>query len=98
MKLVINIPKETFKYYVTLANKGEQIGSLERIILDGTPLPKHHGRLISEEDMLSVIVFSKLFDDAKVGEVYVLDNEVDRILIENAIYNGTPIIEGSESK
>ena len=25
------------------------------------------------------------------SEVYVLDNEVDRILIENAIYEGTPL-------
>lgn len=40
MKIIIDIPEKTFKYYVTLANKGEQIGSLERIILDGTPLPK----------------------------------------------------------
>lgn len=28
------------------------------------------------------------------SEVYVLDNEVDRILIENAIYNGTPLPKG----
>lgn len=28
------------------------------------------------------------------SEVYILDNEVDRILIENAIYNGTPLPEG----
>lgn len=27
------------------------------------------------------------------SEVYVLDNEVDRILIENAIYNGIPLPE-----
>jgi hypothetical protein len=27
------------------------------------------------------------------SEVYVLDNEADRILIENAIYNGTPLPE-----
>ena len=27
------------------------------------------------------------------SEVYVLDNEVDRILIENAIYNGEPLPE-----
>ena len=26
-------------------------------------------------------------------EVYVLDNEVDQILVENAIYNGTPLPE-----
>ena len=51
MKIVIDIPEETFKYYVTLANKGEQIGNLERIILDGTPLPKGHGRLIDEREV-----------------------------------------------
>lgn len=28
------------------------------------------------------------------SEVYVLDNEVDRILIENAIYEGTPLPKG----
>ena len=37
MKLIIDIPEKTFEYYVTLANKGEQIGNLERIILDGKP-------------------------------------------------------------
>ena len=51
MQRIINIPEETFKYYVTLANKGEQIGNLERIILDGTPLPKHHGRLIDADEL-----------------------------------------------
>ena len=84
MKIVIDIPEKTFTYYVTLANKGEQIGNLERIILDGTPLPEHFGRLISEEDMLSVIMFSKLFDDAKAGEV------------KEALRNIPTIIEGSE--
>ena len=28
------------------------------------------------------------------SEVYILDNEVDQILIENAIYNGTPLPKG----
>ena len=51
MKMVIDIPEETFKYYVTLANKGEQIGNLERIILDGTPLPEHHGDLIDRDSL-----------------------------------------------
>jgi hypothetical protein len=49
MQRVIDIPEETFKYYVTLANiRGEQISNLERIILDSTPLPEGHGRLIDE--------------------------------------------------
>ena len=51
-------------------------------VRNGTPLPEHHGRLISEEDMLSVIMFSKLFDDAKVGEV------------KKALLNIPTIIEG----
>ena len=56
MKRVIDIPEETFRYYVTLANKGgEQIGNLERIILDSTPLPKHHGRLIDYECVVDAI-------------------------------------------
>jgi len=49
MERIIKISEETFKYYVTLANKGEQIGNLERIILDSTPLPEHYGRLIDAD-------------------------------------------------
>ena len=35
-------------------------------------------------------IYEQIMADSKV---YVLDNEVDRILIENAIYNGTPLPE-----
>ena len=35
-------------------------------------------------------IYKQIMADSKV---YVLDNEVDRILIENAIYNGTPLPE-----
>ena len=55
MKRVIDIPEETFRYYVTLVNKGEQIGNLERIILDGTPLPEHHGRLIDADEAIKTL-------------------------------------------
>lgn len=55
MKRVIDIPEETFRYYVTLANKGEQIGNLERIILDSTPFPEHHGRLIDYKHVVDAI-------------------------------------------
>ena len=50
MKLIIDIPEKTFEYYVTLVNKGEQIGNLERIILDGKPLPKGHGKIIDSNE------------------------------------------------
>ena len=40
---------------------------------------------------ISEHIYEQIMADSKV---YVLDNEVDRILIENAIYNGTPLPEG----
>ena len=54
MEIVIKISEKTFKNYVTLANKGEQIGNLERIILNGTPLPKGHGRLKDIDELYSI--------------------------------------------
>lgn len=35
-------------------------------------------------------IYKQIMADA---HIYVLDNEIDRILIENAIYNGTPLPE-----
>lgn len=70
MKIVIDIPDAQYEYLAKIMIAGEEpLGYFERVIMRGTPLPKYHGRLISEKDMLSVIMFSKLFDDAKVGEV-----------------------------
>ena len=44
MELVIKIPEEA---YLTLKMMGkENIGYYHRFILEGTPLPKGHGRLI----------------------------------------------------
>lgn len=37
---------------------------------------------------ISEHIYKQIMADS---EVYILDNEVDRILIENAIYNGTPL-------
>jgi methyl coenzyme M reductase subunit D len=101
MKIVIDIPEETFKYYVTLANKGEQIGNLERIILDGKPLPEHHGlidrlelsdhiknRLIQTamNNMETILPYSKVCTD-------IVDNRID-IWIDEV----KTIIEGSDSE
>lgn len=62
VEVVIKIPK----YYLT---HPQDYTCLAECVRRGVLLPKGHGRLISEEDMLSVIMFSKLFDDAKVREV-----------------------------
>ena len=65
-KIVIEIDDDL--YNEILSRKYSKT-RLEKAVANGTVLPEHHGRLISEEDMLSVIIFSKLFDNAKVGEV-----------------------------
>ena len=92
MKMVIDIPKETFKYYVILANKGEQISNLERIILDGTPLPDQHGRLKDVDAFIS-----KVKADRK-HSIYLRSWTADDVL--NALNNNyaPTIIEGSNNK
>lgn len=70
MELVIKIDDEDYKRIQDTPDAFNSLTSRTySAIRNSTPLPKGHGRLISEEDMLSVIIFSKLFDNAKVGEV-----------------------------
>ena len=53
MQIVIDIPDKTYEYYVKLSNKSdEQLSAYERLILNGKPLPKGHGRLIDGDDVL----------------------------------------------
>ncbi len=56
MKLIVDIPDEIYKQF--MENRIKTIDVLHAV-RHGTPLPEHHGRLISEEDMLSMIIFSK---------------------------------------
>lgn len=84
MQIVIEIDEDYYNAIKAIPNESSTLDML--LIKNGTPLPEYHGRLISEEDMLSVIMFSKLFDVAKVGEV------------KEALLNIPTIIEGSESE
>lgn len=70
VELVIKIPEEMCNAF----RKGNWSATYEGkkirdIVMNGTPLPKGHDRLIFEEDMLAAIMFSKLFDNVKVGKV-----------------------------
>lgn len=75
MKIVIDIPEETYKYYVRLANKkGEQINNLERIILDGTPLTEQSQKTRKSMRQSDFMIRTKLermndIPAAKVGDV-----------------------------
>lgn len=89
MQRVIDIPEETFKYYVTLANKrGEQISNLERIILDSTLLPEGHGRLIDADRVIAEM------NEMKVGgEVFTTAVNYVKLIMKD-----TPTIIEASSK
>ena len=79
MKLIIDIPDETFKYYVTLANKGEQIGRLERIILDGKPLPAEHGDLVEMKCVDKCFICGKEIQRNSIPRIEEL--KIDKIML-----------------
>lgn len=50
MKLIVDIPYETYKDYMTDRIKTTDVLQAVR---QGKPLPKHHGRLIDADELLS---------------------------------------------
>lgn len=66
IELVIKIPKETYDF---LKRYGTDGGIIEKAVLNGTPLPKGHGRLIDAD------AYAKKFDtniNGRIGEEYVI--------------------------
>lgn len=49
IELVINITKYEWEYLNKLVENGDQLGHYERLLVNGTPLPKRHGRLIDAD-------------------------------------------------
>lgn len=55
MKLVIDIPERTYEQIKFYAEMG--IGTtVDEIVLNGTPLPEHHGRLIDADKLIDSIL------------------------------------------
>ena len=50
MQMLIDIPKETYEALMINQYCGSK-SELENIIVNGTPLPEHHGRLIDADDI-----------------------------------------------
>lgn len=53
MKLVIEIPKEKYEC-IKKNNPNVDINSIVGAVANGTPLPKEHGRLIDEKELLEM--------------------------------------------
>lgn len=82
MQIVIDIPDKTYEYYVKLSNKSdEQLSAYERLILNGIPLPKGHGRLI-DADALMKDVKKHYFDDHKAIRYVEIPLSVAPIVLE----------------
>lgn len=54
MQIVIDIADEYYEYLKKLMLNGDVLGARERKILNGTPLPKGHGRLIDADRLKSL--------------------------------------------
>ena len=45
IKVIVNITKHEWEYLNKLVENGDQLGHYERLLVNGTPLPKGHGRI-----------------------------------------------------
>ena len=64
MKIVIDISDQKYKWIVE--NPQTYTGELNNAIRNGTPLPKHHGRLIDADKIMRVdhIILESAIDNA----------------------------------
>lgn len=51
IEVVINITKHEWEYLNKLVENGDQLGHYERLLVNGTPLPKGHGDLIERNKL-----------------------------------------------
>lgn len=65
IEVVINITKHEWEYLNKLVENGDQLGHYERLIVNGTTLPKGHGDLIERNKL----EFLKELHDAKYGKI-----------------------------
>lgn len=86
MQVVINIDDDVYKRALVYkdvqlaSNSANDLSELITAVANGTPLPKGHGELVDKNDVVSVILFSKLFDSARCSEVTETLNNIPTII------------------
>ena len=81
IELVIKIPEKVYKDIQSKSTKIQAEGYLiENAVLNGTPLPKGHGRLVDVNELLDDIGLedNDYNRDVNAGEIITLEN-IDRI-------------------
>lgn len=93
MKLVINIPEETYEALVINQYCGSK-SNLENIIVNGTPLPEGHGRLGDLDALEKEIINGIKAGNYEEGyEGYQHINDIDDCV--ECVHYADTIIEGS---
>ena len=87
MKIVIDIPEETYEALVINQYYGGK-SNLENIIVNGTPLPEHHGRLIDADWVKNTLDLYTLSFDG-IYKQFIRRSDIDTV---------PTIIEGSDCK
>ena len=72
MKVVIEIPEDIYKEW-KFDGKYRTHSYAQRLILDGTPLPEHHGRLVD---------IDKIYEDRMESDNPIIELTVNREYIE----------------
>ena len=76
MKIVIDIPEEEYNYYRDDSNFWGY-SKLREIILNGTPLPKGHGRIIDESEITSFYYHEETAKSKNSGAITLTWNVID---------------------
>lgn len=100
MQIVIDIPE---MLYEKIQNKKADKRTLETVILRGTPLPEHHGRLIDADETLKAMNTWDKFGYTETG-CFVREPKNDYVPyvhyqdMVTSIVNAPTIIEGSDAE
>ena len=86
IKVIVNITKHEWEYLNKLVENGDQLGHYERLLVNGTPLPKGHGRIgdldalrCENTDFDTYNDYCTMFDEIEAAETIIeadkLENE-----------------------
>lgn len=85
IEVVINITRQEWEYLNKLVKNGDQLGHYERLLVNGTPLPKGHGRIgdldalrCENTDFDTYNDYCTMFDEIEAAETIIEADKEER--------------------
>ncbi len=97
MQIVINIPEAVYKRIKDYEKTNSPLEYLEKMILNGTPLPKGHGDLIDANE-LNRIMYHKAFETDSDMQKWDSGCWIRYKMFENSMKEMSTIIEAQEEQ